>query len=218
MNCGAPIADASPEAFPSQRIKPSHKRRNIAAAVALVTLIVVAATILTMTGPQKPNQTTKPSPTVTPEPTPTPSPTPTPEPAPTPTPTPPKTPSTEEARIRDMLTAYYDALNRHSVAELLSFFTDNVEILINHGSDYSYQGPKEKMKSYLSLAFSLDPEATVKDVEITRVKIDGDKATVQSHYVVYSGRYYFSEPVTENMELIKQNGVWEITKTDIVLR
>jgi 3-phenylpropionate/cinnamic acid dioxygenase small subunit len=74
------------------------------------------------------------------------------------------------------------------------------------------------MKSYLSLAFSLDPEATVKDVEITRVKIDGDKAAVQSHYVVYSGRYDFSEPVTENMELIKQNGVWEITKTDIVLR
>ena len=122
----------------------------------------------------------------------------------------------EEERIRDMIKAYYEAFNRHSESDQMAFFTNNVTVLINHGRDYSYNGPKEKMKSYLTLAFQLDPEVTLTDLRITRLNLRGNEATVECEYVVSSKAYKFSKPVTEYIELVKISGVWKITKTDIV--
>nr|MDO8135448.1 hypothetical protein [Candidatus Njordarchaeum guaymaensis] len=122
----------------------------------------------------------------------------------------------EEERIRDMIKAYYEAFNRHSESDQMAFFTNNVTVFINHGRDYSYNGPKEKMKSYLTLAFQLDPEVALTDLHITRLNLRGNEAAVECEYVVSSKAYKFSKPVTEYIELVKTNDVWKIAKTDIV--
>jgi len=112
--------------------------------------------------------------------------------------------------------SYFDALNRHSVDEAVSFFTDEVEILINHGRDYSYKGPREGVKQYLTMAFMLAPDATISEVNFASLETDGNNARVQVSYLVASKSYDLSRAVTEHIELVKQNSLWRIVKTDIV--
>ena len=116
-----------------------------------------------------------------------------------------------------MIMAYYEAFNRHSESDQMTFFTDNVTVLINHGKDYSYYGPKEKMKSYLSLAFQLDPQVAITNLRITRLNLQGDTAAVESEYIISSKVYKLSKPINEHIELVKTNNVWKIAKTDIVI-
>ena len=115
-----------------------------------------------------------------------------------------------------MLRSYFDALNRHSVDDAVSFFTDEVEILINHGKDYSYKGPREGVKRYLILAFVSAPDATISEVSFVSLETDGNRARAQVSCRVASKLYDLSRTVTEHVELFKQNNVWKIAKIDIV--
>ncbi len=121
----------------------------------------------------------------------------------------------EESEIRDTLTAYFDTLNTHSIEDAVKFFADEVEILINYGKDYSYQGPKEGIVSYLTMAFDLAPESKISGITISKIKINGDKATVQMDYRISSESYNFSMSITEYVDLMKQNNEWRIRRTNI---
>jgi hypothetical protein len=121
----------------------------------------------------------------------------------------------EESDIRNTLTAYFDTLNTHSTEDTVKFFTDEVEILINYGNDYSYQGPNEGIVSYLSMAFDLAPDSKISEISISKIKINGDKATLQMNYVISSESYNFSMSITEYLDLVKQNSEWKIRRTNI---
>jgi hypothetical protein len=121
----------------------------------------------------------------------------------------------EESDIRNTLTAYFDTLNTHSTEDAVKFFADEVEILINYGKDYSYQGPKEGMVSYLKMAFDLAPDSKISEITISKIKINGDRATVQMNYIISSESYKFSMSITEYVDLVKQNNEWRIMKTNI---
>ena len=121
----------------------------------------------------------------------------------------------EESEIRDTLTAYFDTLNTHSIEDAVKFFTDEVEILINYGKDYSYRGPKEGIVSYLTMAFDLAPDSKISGITISKIKINGDKATVQMDYRISSESYNFSMSITEYVDLMKQNNEWRIRRTNI---
>jgi len=121
----------------------------------------------------------------------------------------------EESEIRDTLTAYFDTLNTHSIEDAVKFFADEVEILINYGKDYSYQGPKEGIISYLTMAFDLAPDSKISEITISKIKINGDKATVQMDYRISSESYNFSMSITEYVDLVKQNNEWRIRRTNI---
>ncbi|OGD52892.1 hypothetical protein A3K80_02900 [Candidatus Bathyarchaeota archaeon RBG_13_38_9] len=117
--------------------------------------------------------------------------------------------------IRDTLTAYFDTLNTHSPENAIEFFTDKVEITVNYGKDYSYQGPKEGIISYLEMAFDLAPDSKISEVTISKIKINQNKATVQISYMISSESLNFSMPAKEYLDLIKQNNKWRIRRTNI---
>ncbi|MBS7622973.1 nuclear transport factor 2 family protein [Candidatus Bathyarchaeota archaeon] len=142
------------------------------------------------------------------------SPTPTFSPAATPTSTQPAAGS-ERNGIQYILESYYNALNRHSVDDAMGHFTDEVEILINHGRDYSYKGPREGVRQYLVIAFTLAPDAEITEVEFAGLEVDENKARAQVNYLVSSKSHNLSRTVTEQVELVKQNSSWKIFKTDI---
>lgn len=121
----------------------------------------------------------------------------------------------EESQIRDTLTTYFDTLNGHATEDAINFFTDEVEILINYGKDYSYYGPKEGIMSYLTMAFDLDPDSKISEITISKIIISGDKATVQMNYIISSESYGFSMSIIEYSDLVKQNNEWKIKKTNI---
>ncbi|MEM4250548.1 MAG: nuclear transport factor 2 family protein [Candidatus Bathyarchaeia archaeon] len=141
-------------------------------------------------------------------------PTPTFSPAATPTSTQPAAGS-EGNDIKYVLESYYNALNRHLVDDAMGHFTDEVEILINHGRDYSYRGPKEGVRQYLVMAFILAPDAEITEVEFVGLEVDENKARAQVNYLVSSKSHNLSRAVTEQVELVKQNSSWKISKTDI---
>ncbi|MEM2841016.1 MAG: nuclear transport factor 2 family protein [Candidatus Bathyarchaeia archaeon] len=130
-----------------------------------------------------------------------------------------KSPSTpiegEENRIREMLRLFFDALNRHSVDEVVSYFADDVEILINHGRDYSYKGPKVGLSRYLLIAFTLAPDAEVTDVKIDSIEVVGDEAKVRVSYLVSSKTHSLSRTAVEDFDLVKMGSSWKIVRTDI---
>ncbi|WP_455369346.1 nuclear transport factor 2 family protein [[Eubacterium] cellulosolvens] len=121
----------------------------------------------------------------------------------------------EESMIRDTLTAYFDTLNTHSPEDAVKYFTDDVEITINYGKDYSYQGPKEGIITYLEMAFNLAPDSKISDVEISEIKINQNKATVQISYMISSEAFNFSMSINEYLDLVKQNNKWKIRRTNI---
>ncbi|WP_455278803.1 nuclear transport factor 2 family protein [[Eubacterium] cellulosolvens] len=121
----------------------------------------------------------------------------------------------EESEIRSTLTAYFDILNTHSTDDAVNFFADEVEILINYGRDYSYQGSKEGIVSYLKMAFDLAPDSKISEITISKIEIDEVKATVQMNYVISSESYNFSMSITEYIDLVKQNNQWKIIRTNI---
>lgn len=103
----------------------------------------------------------------------------------------------------------------HSTEDAVKFFANEVEILINYGKDYSYQGPKEGIVSYLTMAFDLAPDSKISEITISKIKINGDKATVQMNYMISSESYNFSMSITEHVDLVKQNNEWRIRRTNI---
>jgi hypothetical protein len=121
----------------------------------------------------------------------------------------------EKSEIRNTLTTYFDTLNTHSTEDAVKFFADEVEIMINYGKDYSYQGPKEGIVSYLTMAFDLAPDSKISEISISKIKINSDIATVQMNYVISSQSYHFSMSITEYVDLVKQNGEWRIRRTNI---
>jgi hypothetical protein len=121
----------------------------------------------------------------------------------------------EESEIKNTLTAYFDTLNTHSTEEAIKFFVDEVEILINYGNDYSYQGPKEGIISYLTMAFDLTPDSKISKITISNITINGDQASAQMNYVISSESYNFSMSITEYVDLVKQNSEWRIRRTNI---
>jgi len=122
----------------------------------------------------------------------------------------------EENRIREMLVLFFDALNRHSVDEVVIYFSDEVEILINHGKDYSYRGSREDVKQYLLVAFTLAPDAEIKEVNISSLEVGDYEAKVQVTYLVSPKRHNLSRTVFEQFELARENNLWKIARTDIV--
>lgn len=122
----------------------------------------------------------------------------------------------EENRIREIVRLFFDALNRHSVDEVVSYFADDVEILINHGRDYSYKGPKVGLSRYLLIAFTLAPDVEVTDVKINSVEIGGDEAKVRVSYLVSSKTHSLLRIAVEDFDLTKMDNSWKIVRTDIV--
>jgi len=121
----------------------------------------------------------------------------------------------EESEIKNTLTAYFETLNTHLTEDAVKFFADEVEILINYGKDYSYQGSNEGIVSYLSMAFDLAPDSKISEISISKIKINGNKATVQMNYMFSSESYNFSMSITEHVDLVKQNNEWRIRRTNI---
>jgi hypothetical protein len=208
-SCGASVTATS---------KKPHIERKTLLGVLLIDLVVVSGLLFYLSQPQVPTPIVTSSPTPTsrlpgqsPQ-TPTPTP---PSPSPAPTSTTPPTEG-EESSIRGTLRTYFDALNRHTVDDAVGYFTDEVEILINHGRDYSYKGPREGVKQYLLMAFMLAPDAKITEVNFNSIDIGENRARVQVSYLVSSKSYDLSRTVAERVELVKQNNVWKIAKTDIV--
>jgi len=210
LYCGKPVA--SPFA-PSPKV--SHGERKFLAAILIVGLLAIGGLLFFVLQPRTPLRVIVPFPTAQ-----------NPEPLPTSIPTSPSAPSpssaqnqtstNEEGQIRNVLTGYFEAINRHSPENAVTFFTDNVDIQINHGKDYNYTGPREGVKSFLSTGFSIAPDATITNLTFSNMNINGNDATVQANYAVSSKLYKLSYSVTEHIELNRENGVWKIAKTDIV--
>jgi hypothetical protein len=210
LYCGKPVASPLP-ASP----KVSHIERKFLAAILIVSLLVIGGLLFFVLQPRTPLRVIIPFPTAqNPEPGPTS--TPTSPSTPSPAPAQNQTPTNEEGQIRNVLTGYFEALNRHSPEDAVTFFTDNVEIQINHGKDYNYTGPREGVKSFLSTGFSIAPDATITNLTFSNMNIIGNDATVQANYVVSSKSYKLSYSVTEYIELTRENGGWKIAKTDII--
>lgn len=207
-SCGASVTAAP---------KKSHTERKILLGVLLLDLTVVGGLLFFLFQPRAPTPIATPSITPTTGSPTQPPQTATPTSSPSPAPTSPQPPTGgEEDSIRAMLRSYFDSLNRHSVDEAVGFFTDEVEILINHGRDYSYKGPREGVKQYLLMAFMLAPDAKITDVNFVSLDVDEERAKVQISYLVSSKSYDLSRTATEYLELVKQNNAWKIAKTDIV--
>ncbi len=149
-----------------------------------------------------------PLPTITP--TETPARTSTPTLTPTPTPV-----GTDDARIREMVSRYYDAFNKHWTEGYLSFFVDDGQKLYNHGRDGTYTGHKS-IGDQLSLVFLVYLDIVASDIKITGIKVDGNAATVQCEYTATSEKRQYKELFTESMELLKVDSAWKIMKTDLV--
>lgn len=210
LYCGKTVASPLP---PSSRV--SHDEGKFLAAILIVSLLVIGGLLFFVLQPRAPLQVITPLPTAqNPEPGPTS--TPTSPSTPSPAPAQNQTPANEEGEIRNVLTGYFEALNRHSPGDAVTFFTDNVEIQINHGKDYNYTGPRKGVKSFLSTGFSIAPDATITNLTFSNMNINGNDATVQANYVVSSKSYNLSYSVTEHIELTRESGVWKIAKTDIV--
>jgi hypothetical protein len=120
-----------------------------------------------------------------------------------------------ESEIRSVLTAYFDMLSTHSTDDALKFFADEVEILINHGRDYSYRGPKEGIVPYLKMAFDLASDSKISEITISEIEIGEVKATAQINYIISSESYNFSLSITEYVDLVKINNEWKIIRTNI---
>ena len=193
-SCGASVT-ATP--------KKSRIERKTLLGILLIDLVAVGGLLFYLSQPQVPTPIMMSSPTLTSSPS----------PAPTST-----TPTTEgeENSIRDTLRSYFDALNRHSVDDVVGYFADEVEILINHGRDYSYKGPREGVKQYLSMALTLAPDFKITEVNFDNLDIDENRARVQVSYQASSESYDLSRTVAEQVELVKQSNLWKIAKTDIV--
>jgi hypothetical protein len=121
----------------------------------------------------------------------------------------------EESKIRDTLILYYDTLNAHSPEDAVNFFTNEVEITINYGEGYSYQGPKEGIVSYLEMGFNFAPDSRISEVKISNIKIHQNKATVQIGYIVSSESFNFSIAIDEYMDFLKENNEWKIRRINI---
>ena len=212
MYCGEPVSVSTLSSF---RMPNNH--RKILIGILVLDLIVVSSLMFYMLRPQVAPLITTPLPSMTQGTTS--------QPTPVPSPTSPSTSSSmpnqtspiiEETRIKDVLATYFEALNQHSTERATGLFTDNVEILINHGRDYTYQGPKEGLKQYLGTLFSLAPDARVSNASLTSLDIHEDRATVEGKFYVYSKAYNLSRQVTQYFELVERDNLWKIAKTDIV--
>lgn len=200
----------------SSPIKATRRERRVLITILILDLLVVGGLLFYVLHPQRTPLTTAllPTPAQKPqaEPMPAPNTTYTSSTAPTVNRT---VEAGEEDRVRNVLSSYFDALNQHAIERAVALFTDNVEIVIKYGEGYTYQGPKEGLKRYLTTAFSLAPDAVVENVSFTDLSIIGDRATAQSTYVLHSRSYDLLQNVTEYFELVKQDNVWKISKTEI---
>jgi hypothetical protein len=184
--------------------------------IIIIALVVIGGGSFYITQQQKPLPTSSPTSTATPTSTPTPTPTPTltPTSSPTPTPTPTPTQSAEEeGRIRDMVKAYYANFSQHSEGNVAGFFTENGQKLLNNGKDGSFIG-RNAIKTSLAKGFAYCIDLTIKELNITKVQIEADKATVQCKYE-QSSTICATLDITENMQLTKVGDTWKIAKTDL---
>ena len=187
---------------------------------AIVTVIVALAIIggasIYMIQQQKPVQTPSPTPATTPTSTPTQTttsiPTPPPAPASTPTPTPTQS-AVEEARIHDMVKAYYAAFSQRSEQAVAGFFTEDGQKLLNNGKDGSFIG-RNAIRTGLASGFAYCRDVTIRELNITKVQIDGDNATIQAKYEQHS-TLCTTLDITENMQLVRIVDAWKIAKTNL---
>lgn len=200
----------------SSPIKATRRERRVMITIVILDFLVIGGLLLYVLHPQRTPLTTAllPTPAQKPqtEPMPTPNTTYTSSTAPTVNRT---VEAGEEDRVRNVLSSYFDAINQHAIERAVALFTDNVEIVIKYGDGYTYQGPKEGLKRYLTTAFSVAPDAVVENVSFTDLNVIGDRATAQSTYVLHSRSYDLLQNVAEYFELVKQDNVWKISKTEI---
>jgi len=119
---------------------------------------------------------------------------------------------TEEELVRVMLVDYYDAFNRHSVADEVAFFTDTGVKMLEHGAGGTFTGHAQ-ISAQLAAAFAV-PDIALVNVYLTKLVIVGSTATVQTTFLVTGtgippGTYY-----TEDMTIVKSSA-WMISVTDV---
>ena len=114
-----------------------------------------------------------------------------------------------------MLRGYNEAFNRHWTEGYVAFFTDDGQKMGNHGKDGFYTGHKS-IGDQLGLIFLFYPDIALKNINVTGLEVKADTATVQCKYTAVSEKRQYSEHITEYMELVKVDGMWKISKTDLV--
>jgi len=121
----------------------------------------------------------------------------------------------EETKIKEMLNGYYDAFNKHHIEKYLDYFKDNGQKLYNHGEDGIYTG-HESIEDQLKLILQVYPDITLKNIDITKLEISEETATIECKYLVSSEKRQYIEQVTEYIQLVKINDAWKIAQTDLV--
>lgn len=139
---------------------------------AVVVIVLVAGGAFYALQQPPPTSTPTATPTLTPSPSSTVLPTPTASPPPTTTPTP--TIDPEEQKIRDLIQAGEKAINSHSLTDIMSQYTQDIEISFSI-IEKPYKGLSEVEKLY-SDYFKGDPTASIKDFNVTDIIISGENA------------------------------------------
>jgi ketosteroid isomerase-like protein len=176
-------------------------------AATIVVLVVIGAASVYMTQPQAP--TPSPTPTVSPTPTPTTTPSTSPTPTTAPTPSPPPTVSPEEQVVRDVVKAYFDALNKQSLPDLTSLFTKDAVYPIY---DKNYTGVAEIEKVFKE-AFAMDPTMRFNLLNISDVKMSTETAEAKG-FRIRTGKMpdVGVNYAYDHLFMIKEDGKWKIKK------
>jgi len=113
--------------------------------------------------------------------------------------------------------AYFDAVNRHSTDDLVTFLDYTAKMVINNGAHTSYtlDGRWEIKEDYQEF-FKKNPGTTFSNIEINDLKITGDKADLECKFrsnIVSDTEKYFYDAIWK-VELGKVNELWKIEKID----
>ena len=185
--------------------------------VAVIIVVLAVGGIYVMQKPSTPTPSPMPTATPTSSPTPTAKPTvtetPTTTAAPAPTQTTTPNPTTiEEGRVQETVMAFVDAYNRRSAEDAASFFTEGAVRTVSAGGKIFKATGWYYITRQFANFFRNNPDTTLTGVDITKLSVTGDKATVQIKYTSVSPKNQISAPYTEDLELAKVGDTWKITQ------
>lgn len=122
----------------------------------------------------------------------------------------------DRIQIEDMMVEYYSILTQHVRHDIGDFYIKDAVLLINGAK---FKGRKAIQKLYDSSTDTRILKDNIYNIILAnpRITVDGDKATMDSIWTGYLSDNVWSTPRlveqgTEKTELVKQDGVWLITR------